>query len=194
MNSGKLLDQCALLLSRMFHPFIISVPAGILFLYLAEISFLESLKWVFLSASLTIIPTLLFMNFHPNYHLRDISSRENRNLLYFLALIELGILTALISILEAPEIITTVSYSAILLVLVGSIINRFTKISLHVGVLSGFSTAISFLSVDIGILCFILTLGVLWSRLRLGRHTLQQVALGLAIPVSCITLIFQALI
>lgn len=194
MNSRKLLNECALLLSKVFHPFVISVPAGMLLLHLADISFLESLKWVSISAGLTILPTSLFMKFHPEYHLRDINSRENRNFLYLLALIELGTLTALLSILGAPEIILTLSYSAILLIFIGSIINRFTKISLHVGILSGFSTAISFLSLPVGLLGFIVTAGLAWSRLKLGQHTVQEIALGISVPVCCIALVFQFLI
>lgn len=194
MNSGELLDKLALLISQAFHPFIISVPAGLIFLYLAKINFLESMKWISISAIMTILPTALFMKFHPDYKIRDINSREHRNLLYLIGILELCILTALLWFLEAPEIIIILSYSLILLMLTGIIINRFTKISLHVGVLSGFSTAISFLSLNIGVLCFTATFGVAWSRLRLERHTIQQVMLGLVIPASCIAVVFQVLI
>lgn len=194
MKSEKLLDRCALLISQVFHPFVVAVPVGILLLYLAEISLIESLKWVSLSAGLTLLPTMIFMHFHPDYHLRDINSRENRNLLYLIGLAEISALTALLWFLKAPDIITLLSGSAVLLIIIGSIINRFTKISLHVGTLSGFSTAVSFLSLEAGALSFILTLGVVWSRLRLERHTIQQVILGLAIPAVCISLVFQALI
>lgn len=194
MKSEKFLDQCALLLSRIFHPFVVAVPAGLLLLYLAEINPIESLKWVSVSAGLTILPTILFMQLHPEYHLRDINSRENRNLLYLIGLAELCVLTALLWFLKAPEVITLLSCSAVLLIIIGGIINRSTKISLHVGTLSGFSAAASFLSLTTGALCFVLTLGVAWSRLRLERHNFHQVILGLAIPTLCISLVFQALI
>ncbi len=191
MDFEKLLDQFALLLSRIFHPFIISIPAGLLLLYLADLSLLESLKWICISAVMTILPTALFMKFHPNYYLRDINSRENRNLLYNIGIIELVSLTILVWFLEAPDIIIILGSSSVILALIGDLINHFTKVSFHVGIVSSFSTAISFLSPIIGLTGFVITLGVAWSRLRLKRHTYLQVALGLAIPVICITLVFQ---
>jgi len=96
--------------------------------------------------------------------------------------------------LKAPELITILSYSVFLLAIVGGLINRFTKISLHVGVLSGFSAAFGFISLPLGLIGFLITLGVAWSRLRLDRHTYQQISLGVVIPASCIFVVFYTLI
>jgi len=57
MELGEILDSFALNLSRVFHPFLISVPAGLLFLYLSDLSIFDSVKWITLSTSLTIVPT-----------------------------------------------------------------------------------------------------------------------------------------
>jgi membrane-associated phospholipid phosphatase len=193
MNSEKLLDRFALLLSRIFHPFIISVPAGLLFLYLTDISLLKSLKWISISATITILPTALFMKIHPDYYLRNINSRENRKLLYLIGTLELSVLAMLLWALRVPEIILMLSYSSVLSAIIGGLLNRFTKVSFHVSLISGFSTAIMIVSPNIGILSFIITLGVAWSRLRLERHTLLQVALGIITPASCITVVFHLL-
>jgi len=147
-----------------------------------------------LSTSLTIVPTAFFMKFHPIYHLRDINSRESRNLLYLIGVVEIGFLGGILWFLKAPELITILSYSVFLLAIVGGLINRFTKISLHVGVLSGFSAAFGFISLPLGLIGFLITLGVAWSRLRLDRHTYQQISLGVVIPASCIFVVFYTLI
>lgn len=194
MESGPVLDKTARFLSRVFHPFIISVPAGIMFLYLSEISILNSLKWILVSTCFTILPTAFFMKAHPDYHLRDINSRESRNMLYIIGLIEITVLTGVLSLMNAPRLIITLCYSLILLTSVGAIINRMTKISLHVGVLTGFSTALMFLSLPIGLSGFIITVLTSWSRLRLKRHTVQQIALGMLVPGVCISVIFQTMI
>lgn len=186
----KAIDNLAAHISRIFHPFVFAVPAGLLLLHLTEISLIESFKWVLISAALTILPTAVFMRLHPKYDLRDINSRDNRNLLYLLTLTELSLLAIVCNLLNAPETIMVYLYSAIVLVIVGAIINRFTKISLHVGFLSSFSTAISFLSVQLGILFYALTLITTWSRFRMGRHTLRQLILGIFVPVFCIVPVF----
>ena len=194
MRSEAFLNSFALNLSRVFHPFIVSVPAAIVYLYIADLTLIDSLKWISISTSLTIVPTALFMKFHPKYHIRDINSRESRNLLYVIGLMELVFLTGILWILKAPGLIRLLTYSIVLLTVVGASINRVTKISLHVGVLSGFSAAFTFISLPLGLIGFLITVGVGWSRLRLERHTPQQVILGLIIPASCMFLVFQTLI
>lgn len=194
MESEKLLDNLAVQISRIFHPFVLAIPSGLLLLHLTDIGVIESLKWVLLSAALTIVPTSFFMKVHPDYRLRDINSRENRNLLYLLAFAELIVLTATSTLLNAPRIVVVYLYSAVMLTSVGALINRFTKISLHVGFLSGFSTAISFLSIPLGILFYFFTMISAWSRFRMGVHNFKQVLLGMFIPVICILPIFYFLL
>ena len=194
MDGEKLLDNLAVQVSRIFHPFVLAIPTGMLLLYLAELSIVESVKWVLLSAAVTILPTTLFMRFHPDYRLRDINSREKRNLLYLIAVTELIILTGLSYLLNAPETVMVYLYSAVILTSVGALINRFSKISLHVGFLSSFSTAVSFLSIQLGALFYAMTLTTAWSRLRMDRHTFRQLLLGVFIPIICIGPIFYFLL
>lgn len=194
MESENLTDNLAVQISKICHPFVLAIPAGLLLLHLTDLGVIESLKWVLLAATLTIVPTTLFMKIHTDYRLRDINSRENRNLLYLVAFTELIILTAVSAVLNAPRIVLVYLYSAIILIAVGASVNRFAKISLHVGFLSGFSTAISFFSIPFGAVFYVMTLITSWSRFRMNRHTFKQILLGIFIPIICIWPIFYFLV
>lgn len=194
MEREKLLDKTALTVSRILHPLLISVPLGIVFLYLAEVSLLESIKWVSISAAITVLPISLFLWRHPDYEIREVNNRERRDLLYLIGIIQFSCVVAVSRLLKAPEIVQLSSIVLLTLGLIGGLINRFTKVSLHVGILSGFSAAISFMSPSIGSLSSLITLIAGWSRLRLGRHSLKQVTLGLLIPPAVILAVFSLLL
>lgn len=191
MERDQFLNEAALAVSRFLHPFIISVPLGILFLYLSGIGPVEATKWISIAALITLLPIFAFLRARSDYSIRAVNSREKRNLLYLIGLIQITGVAVVFRILSAPETVQLSSVTLLILALVGGLINRFTKISLHVGILSGFSTAISFMSIEIGSLWFLLTLVVGWARIRLERHTLQQVALGLSVPALFIAFIFS---
>lgn len=191
MDETKFLDLTALNFSRLFHPFIATIPLGLLFLYLAELTVVAASKWVLISAAITLVPTAAFLKLHPEYTLREVNNRENRNLIYTIGVIETIILTAAFWFLNAPSAALALLYSFILLIAVGGTINRFEKVSVHVGFLSAFSTAIAWFSLKIGLIGFLATLVILWSRIRLDRHTPIQVILGLFVPIICVSIVFQ---
>jgi membrane-associated phospholipid phosphatase len=194
MFNEELLEKSSETISRVLHPFIISIPAGLLFLHLADIGRIEALKWVSVSTLLTILPTAFFMKLHPEYHFREVNSREKRELLYLIGLAELTLLSFILNAMNAPQIIAVLSYSILALGVVATIANYFSKISLHVGTSSGFSTAIAFQSPKLGIIGFLLTALVAWSRIRLERHSLQQIIIGFLLPLICISTVFLVLL
>jgi len=153
----KLLEKLSETISRTLHPFVIAIPAGLLFLQLADIEFLISLKWISISVAVTILPTALFMKLHPEYHLRDVNSHEKRKLLYLIGLGQLGLLSVILTVLNAPHTIVVLSYSVVVLGIIAIVVNYFSKISLHVATASGFSTAIAVQSPKLCIIGFLLT-------------------------------------
>jgi hypothetical protein len=67
---------------------------------------------------------------------------------------------------------------------------RFTKLSLHTFGISG-SAAILFLSFPIwGLIAALFIPLVAWARIHLKHHTISQILIGFAVPVSSVFFIF----
>lgn len=194
MDKEELLDKTASAISLMLHPFVISIPLGLVFLYLADLTIVESAKWVSIAAVLSILPLSIFLKIHPEYAVRDVKRRKKRDLIYAIALIEIILTTVIFWILSAPKLIMISATSLVILVMIGGLINRSTKVSLHVGTLSGFAAATSFLSWEAGVMGFLAVFIAAWSRIRLGKHTARQVLLAVLIPTTVITIAFSLLL
>ncbi len=182
MNS----EELWLYISKILHPINISPFLGLLYLFLADFTAFESLKWVGVSAAVTIAPINLHMTYSSRFDNFN-AVREKRQKLYALGAAELVLLAIVFQLMKAPELINTPVYSLILLLFVGWAINTYyTKISIHTGIISGFASATAFLNPVIGLLLGLLTVVVGFSRIRLDAHTPKQVLLGAMVPAPVV--------
>ncbi len=183
-------EKLWLYISKIFHPMPISPFLGILYLFLAGFTPLESLKWVGISAAVTIIPIATYMAFSDKFDSFN-AIREKRGQFYLMGAVELLILAALFHFMNAPELINTPVYSLIALLFIGWATNsHYTKISIHTGIISGFASVIAFLDPSIGAVLGLLTIIVGYSRTQVNAHTPKQVVLGALVPVPVIAATF----
>ena len=191
-----IIQQGAVWLSRVFHPFVISV--GVLFVaqLFQGYTWLSAAAWTALCFMVVIAPVLLFILLRVRsgrYQDADVSIREDRYLLYGLAGGCFILLVALLALLQAPAIVQQTLQAALFAVAVGAILNRFVnKLSLHTLTVAGCAAVLLFVRPSAGIVLGLISLLVGWSRLYLSRHTLAEVVGGWFVGVLCVAIWFLA--
>lgn len=177
-------------LSRVFHPFTISLVVFWLTMYLSGTSALESLWWTAVGFIVVIAPLLGVVIYNVRggrFTDMDVSIREHRYGLYALAFICFAMLIAILNLFGAPRIALGCLYAAAFAIAVGALINRaFTKISLHSVAMAGCAAVLFFVSPAAGAILSLITLLVGWSRIHLNRHTPGQVLLGWLVAAVCV--------
>jgi membrane-associated phospholipid phosphatase len=179
----------AMWLSRVFHPFIVSVVTLWLAMILSDYGWLESTLWTLLSFSIVILPSLIFILVRVRggrYQDIDVSIRKDRYVLYVLGGSCLVLMIVLLIFLQSPAIAQRTLQAGFLSVLVGSIFNRFiNKLSLHVLTVAGCAVVLYFVSPFVGVVLGLISLVVAWSRVYLARHTIPEVIWGWIVGVAC---------
>ena len=177
-------------LSRVSHPFVVSV----LVLFSAQLltgrAAAEAVLWTLLSFVIVILPSLVFILFRVwlgRYEDIDVSVREDRYLLCGLAGFCFVLLIALLALLQAPAVVQKTLQAALLAFAVSALFNRFVnKLSLHSLTMAGCSTVLLFVSPLLGVVLSVATLFVGWARLHLTRHTLAEVLGGWIVGAGCV--------
>jgi hypothetical protein len=80
--------------------------------------------------------------------------------------------------LGAPHRVVVIAITIVVGLLVGAAVNSRWRASNHVAGLAGAVTALSVLYSPLWLLGIPLVVALAWARVRLGRHTLQEAALG----------------
>lgn len=180
-------------LSRVFHPFTISLAVFWLTMYLSGTSALESLWWTAVGFIVVIAPLLgavIYNVRRGRYTDMDVSIREHRYELYALAFVCFAALIVILNLFGAPRIAVGCLYAAALAIAVGALINRaFTKISLHSVAMAGCAAVLFFVSPAAGAIVSLVALLVGWSRIHLNHHTPGQVLLGWLVAAVCAAIV-----
>ena len=176
------MNRIAQIISSVFNPLVVVVLMSFL---LGGIKF--GLITILAVAILSIIIIYLvkkkvFINF-------DVSKQEQRPLLYFLEFSTTLIYLSVIYYLHAPIILIAQTLAVLLVLLALSLVNKFTKASGHIAILSAAVTMLIFIYGIVFILGFLVIGLVSWSRLELERHLLKEVIVGLIIGVSVASLV-----
>ena len=191
---SPVIQQGAMWLSRVFHPFIISVSV----LFIAQLfqgyAWFGAAAWTALCFMVVIVPVLLFILLRVRsgrYQDADVSVREDRYLLYALAGGCFILLVALLAFLQAPTIVQQTLQAALFAVAVGALFNRYVnKLSLHTLTVAGCAAVFLFVRPSAGITLGLVSLLVGWSRVYLTRHTLAEVIWGWVVGVLCVAIWF----
>jgi membrane-associated phospholipid phosphatase len=185
----SIMQQGATWLSRVFHPFIVSVATLWLAMKLSGYDWLESTLWTLLSFAIVILPTLLFILARVRqgrYKDVDVSMREDRPVLYALGGSCMVLVIVLLAIFQAPVIAQKTLQAGFVSIVIGSLVNKYlNKVSLHVLTVAGCTVVLFFVSPIAGIALGIVSLLMAWSRLHLSRHTLPEVILGWLVGIVC---------
>lgn len=113
----------------------------------------------------------------------DISKRQQRPMLFTFAISLCAIYTIFLYFLKAPNILFIAVFSLILGLILIEIINRITKVSLHVATIAAFTTSLSLVYGGVFYISFLLIPLVAWSRIKTKNHTKKQTLLGTLLGV-----------
>ena len=177
-----------------FHPFVMSVVALLLSIYLETGLLWQAVLWASVSLAVFLLPFSVFifvMVRGGRYSDLDVSIREQRHGLYLVAGVGLFLLVAVFTLGDAPVVSRVSIYAAVFSTAASAVFNRFSKISVHAMVAAGSAVALSYLSPLASLFLTAPAALVGWSRVRLKRHTWFQVIAGWSMAVVCVVVVFH---
>ena len=120
----------------------------------------------------------------------DISKRNQRPLLYTVAILFSIVYLFTLFILNAPEVLAFGTIGLLLGLSINEIINRFTKSSIHVAAITGLVTLLVLIEgIEFSIFYFLVFL-VAWARIKTKNHTFNQTIIGALTTFFITILIF----
>ncbi len=173
-------------LSRIFHPFAICIPAMFTALILDTGNLEGSLIWSGVTLLIFLVPLGLFvwwMLHQGRYTDPDVKLREQRHSAYAITGLCLLVLLGVFALGDAPRVAYACVLSIVVVTILGGIINRREKISVHVLVIVSCATALAHLAWPVGLGLGIGAVLVSWARVYLTCHTLKQVLAGWIVAV-----------
>lgn len=176
-------------ISRVFHPFLIPVPALVLTLVLDGESLAMTLGWAAICVGIAILPpAALLVVQRRRRGDRDwyVTVREERSGLYGLGIVCIATLLAVAWLGRAPALLLPSLGAALAAAASGAALNRHTKVSVHVGVATGCAILLGHVAPGAWPTLAAGVAAVAWSRLRLGHHTPSQVVLGGVVSAVCL--------
>lgn len=174
-------------ISRISHPFLVPIPALVGALRLDGSPWNTSFSWAGICVGVGILPPLLLLLAERRRRGdRDwyVTVREQRSGLYALGLCCLAALLAIAWAAGAPRLLLPSLVAALVATAIGALVNRRTKISVHVGAATGCALLLAHVAPRAAVPLLAVVVAVAWSRLRLGQHTPVQVALGAAVAAT----------
>jgi membrane-associated phospholipid phosphatase len=187
-------EHLAKWLSIVFHPFVISVLALLLSIYLETGLLWEAALWASICMAAFLLPFSVFilvMVCAGRYSDLDVSIRQQRHGLYLVAGTGLLLLVVVFTLGGAPLVGRAGIYAAVFATAVGAVVNRFSKISIHAMVAAGGAVMLFYPSFFVGLVLTVPAVLVGWSRVRLKRHTWSQVIAGWGAAVACVMTVFH---
>ncbi len=197
LAQGPASELVAEWVSRLFHPLFILIPTFVAAMLLNGASLPQALLWTGI-ATLTVNIPILFMILYGVYikHYSDfmIPIRQQRHSLYIVCIIFFGVLLAVLVRFQGPKVLLACLLAGLASILLGFVINHFTKISMHALALAGCTAVLLAFNPILGGIMVLLSGLVGWARVRLGAHTLAQVVIGWSVAVLCVEAAFRLLL
>ena len=182
------MTRFAAFVSRISHPFLMPIPTLVAALRLDGVSWSAALLWSAICITVGILPpTLLLIVQRRRRGDRDwyVTVREQRFGLYALGLVCLALLLALARFGGAPRLLLPSLVAALAATAIGAVLNRVTKVSIHVGAATGCAMLLAHLAPLVTLPLTAAVALVAWARLKLSHHTPMQVLLGAVVAACC---------
>lgn len=145
----------------------------------------------FLIIGCIFIPVALLMYFkskNSTYTNFDVSDKNQRKSLFLFAVPLLLVVTIILFKTNQSRNLCISVLFALILIIISQIVNYFIKSSLHVSLNIYLASLIYIINYKIGLIVFLYTGLLCWSRVKLDRHTKKEVLFGFIIG-TCISLI-----
>lgn len=188
-------QKIANFISIIGHP-LLTIPIFIAIVMFANENAKKAFYISFLIIGCVFVPIILRMYIkskNGTYTNFDVSDKKQRKTLFIFIIPLLVIVTFILFKSQQNNNLCMTILFATILVFISQVVNLFIKSSLHVSLNIYLSFLVMTLNYKIGIILFLFTGLLGWSRIVLGRHTLKEVLVGGAIglSISLITLYIE---
>jgi hypothetical protein len=185
-------QKTANFISTLGHP-LFTIPAFVAIVMFANEDFKKAAFISFLIIGCIFVPLILRLfikSKNGTYTNFDVSDRIQRKTMFIFIIPFLIIVTFILFRTRQNNDLCISMLFATLLVFISQVVNLFIKSSLHVSLNIYLSFLVMTLNFKIGILLFLFTGLLGWSRIVLGRHTLKEVLVGGVIGLSISLIMF----
>ena len=179
-NEPSISFKAAKIISVVGHPFVL-LTLTVLIAALSTAPLERALTIGAVTVLLTVFPLLFIIRRRVSagkWSDHDVSDASERRSFYPIALAVTALSFVIFYLLEFPRALLTGMLIGFALQIMAMIINRRSKISLHLIFAVYFAVSLVAVSAWIGAAFLLLAAAVGWSRVRLGRHSLGQVLSG----------------
>lgn len=185
------MEISARIISFITNPLFVLFPIPYLLVYRFGYDHLYAIKWALFSFLFTCITGVfvLYEVRHKVFSDMDVSKREQRPLLFGFV----GVVTALyfisLFVFNAPPILFITVWGIMVGIVLATLINYRVKASLHVGTITAVTITLVKLY-DLPYVIFLLIPLVAWARIKIKRHTKQEVLVGMLFGIGLTTAMY----
>lgn len=184
----------ARLLSQILHPMVTVTLNFLIVGFFALSHHWKGVAWAVFIIAIQVVPpmTLYLVRLRQGvYGDVEISNRHQRNELYMFTFLTLFCAVLFIYFIGAPLPFIALLSSGLVLNLVSWFVNLFWKISVHSATAAMCATTALIYSFPLGILMWMGTIAVGWSRIRTRNHTPLQVLAGIIVATGVVVVLFS---
>ena len=186
------MNKFATTISYIFDGSFISVPIFLIICLMVVDNKIEAMNWALLCLLFgTVVPYLYICFLYKKKEINDmhISEKENRIKPMVVSCISYIIWFIILYVLEAPKILKSIFAVIIVSTIILTIITFFWKICLHASVITFIVITFNILFESKWMLLMVPLIPVIgWARVRIKKHTVNQVILG--VGISTVTTFF----
>jgi len=179
--SEKAMNKFAQILSYIFDGTLISIPMLIIICLATVDNITKALGWAFLSLIFgMLIPSLYIHMLFRNKVINDMHIPDKEDRIKPLIITAISNITGffILYILKAPLFLKAMSLTTIILIVILGIITYFWKVSMHAAWITFMVVTFNVLFGRLMLLLLPLIPIVGWARVRIKRHTVNQVISG----------------
>lgn len=198
MNPAQLLGarsfSFARLVSQVFHPILMNILTFVIAGYYGLANHVRGLAWTSVCIVGLIVPPTIFYAIRLKqgiYGDEDVSIRQQRNELYMFGFGWMLLMTVVLMMVNVPAPLLAVTLSALVMGVLGGVINLFWKISVHAGSIAAVATIALLYTTLLGVVLWMCALLVGWARVRTHNHTLMQVSAGMGLAAIVVVGVFH---
>ncbi len=189
------MKKVANFISIIGHP-LLTIPLFILVVLFGSESFSKATMNSLLIIGCIFIPLIVWMYLkskNGSYTNFDVSDRIQRKSLFRFAIPLLVVVNVVLFATHQSKNLSISALFALILLVVIQVINLYVKSSLHVSFTIYLAALIFTVNYKIGIVALLFTGLLMWSRVKLERHTIKEVWFGLVtgIVISLLMLAFE---
>lgn len=182
-------------ISYLTDPLFLATPIPFLLVLWASEDIMYSLKW-----SIFSMMFFAFVGLFVIYAVKrgvftdiDVSKREQRPAFYIFAVYVCLLYLGSLMLLNGPAVLFLAGCGVLLSIIVVSMVNLKIKASVHVATVTALIFIVSILYGDFYLLFLLAIPLIIWSRIVVKRHTLQEAIVGGSIGVLLTMIVYVAI-